>query len=429
MLAWGLGCLGERTLSRDWAARARKQLTRNTGSAIDPAGHAVLSDLFLHRVKDAQEGRPAKLGLPADLRVRLDTLSSFTRYSVDRLRQHSRILEPLDRVRAYRGVQLKVFWGNDQLAERLYLLVERSDPANVVDEAEALLRLCADNPGTGTVPRIVLTLLEVAPWLDPTTFLRVIDLIPTAMDWMEAWLSGGRWADGERAERVIAYQAQMIEAACSAASALAPSIATTSVSQLIRRLMETGVEVRRPFLSVAGTVFRCLRRLNLSSEAAALMQFLDPGGLGTAGEAALPPITRLGLAIGWFTAGNEDAGNRILNDARESLFLTEDRNVSERTELAIAYAEALGFAPPRIAHGRLEELFQRPRFLVNWRSSTNRYFTLKPLQLIDTIVRSVVTDDFTLGPAVRGWLDDDEFLIRSRIHRDLAVVLREQGIG
>ena len=29
----------------------------------------------------------------------------------------------------------------------------------------------------------------------------------------------------------------------------------------------------------------------------------------------------------------------------------------------------------------------------------------------------------------RGWLDDDEFLIRRRIHRDLAAVLREQGIG
>ena len=108
MLAWGLGCLGERTLARDWAARARKRLARYSGPGIDPAAHALLSDLFLHRVKDAQEGRPAKLGLPADLHVRLDTLASLTRYSVDRLREHSRILEPLDRVRAYRGVQLKV---------------------------------------------------------------------------------------------------------------------------------------------------------------------------------------------------------------------------------------------------------------------------------------------------------------------------------
>jgi hypothetical protein len=39
-----------------------------------------------------------------------------------------------------------------------------------------------------------------------------------------------------------------------------------------------------------------------------------------------------------------------------------------------------------------------------------------------------VTDDFSLGPAVRGWLDDDEFLIRRRIHRDMSSVLKSGGI-
>ena len=60
---------------------------------------------------------------------------------------------------------------------------------------------------------------------------------------------------------------------------------------------------------------------------------------------------------------------------------------------------------------------------------TNLYFTLQPLQIIETVVRAVVTDEFALGSSVRGWLDDDEFLIRSRVHRDLTAVLREQGIG
>jgi hypothetical protein len=186
------------------------------------------------------------------------------------------------------------------------------------------------------------------------------------------------------------------------------------------------VPVRRPLLAAAGAVFRCMRRLKLAGEAEALARFLDPGAPAPAG-AGLPPPARLGLAVGWFAAGDEDAGNRILNEAREALFLAEDANDRARTELAIAYAEALGFAPPRIAHGRLEEIFQRPRFEVARRGSTNRFFTLKPLQLIDAVVQSVVTDEFTLGPAVRGWLDDDEYLIRGRIHRDLAAQLRESG--
>ena len=137
---------------------------------------------------------------------------------------------------------------------------------------------------------------------------------------------------------------------------------------------------------------------------------------------------QFGVAVGWFAVGDEEAGTRILDDARNRLFVARTGDDRDRTELAIAYAEALGFAPPRIALGRLEEIFQLlDRVTVT--GSTNRYFTLKPLQLIDAVVRSVVTEDFALGPSVRGWLDDDEYLIRRRIHRDMTTVLNEDGTG
>ena len=60
---------------------------------------------------------------------------------------------------------------------------------------------------------------------------------------------------------------------------------------------------------------------------------------------------------------------------------------------------------------------------VDVRGAANRYYTLRPLELIDTVVRAVVSEDFVLGPGVRGWLDDDEYLIRRRIGRDLEAVL------
>jgi len=125
--------------------------------------------------------------------------------------------------------------------------------------------------------------------------------------------------------------------------------------------------------------------------------------------------------------GDEDTGNRILNEARDRLFLAGTDHDRDRTELAIAYATTLGFAPPGIALGRLEEIFQRLERLT-LTGSTNRYYTLKPLELIDAVVRAVVTEDFALGPVVRGWMDDDEFLIRRRIHQDMADVLRGEGM-
>jgi len=421
MLAWGLGCLGERTRAKDWAARARKVVSRVTGPGVDSAAHAVLGDLFLLRVRDAQEGRSAKPGLPPDLQTRLEALPELARYAVERLREHSRILEPLDRARAFRGLDLKAFWGSDELGERLFVLTNRNDRAHIAEEANDLLRLCHDHPSTSTVPRVVFTLLDLAPWLDRTSVPRLLDLLPSAVDWTESWLSAGKWTEAERPGRLFRYQTQMLSAGFAAAGAIDPAGANL-VTEMVRRLISSGERLRGPLLATSGHAFRVLRQLGLGGTAESLVRFLDPAQSGVRRDPA-----RVGLAGGWYAAGNEDVGNRILDEARERLFLGSNADGRIRTPLAVAYAEALGFAPARIAHGRLEEIFQRLG-RIEWMGSTNSYFTLRPLQLIDTVVRSVVTDEFALGPSVRGWLDDDEFLIRGRIHRDLAAVLREQDI-
>ncbi|MFM8273173.1 MAG: hypothetical protein ACKODX_12725 [Gemmata sp.] len=419
MLAWGLGALGERATARDWSARARKTLARAGGPRADPAAHALLGDLFLRRVKDAHEGGAPKPGLPPDLQDRLDKLPEFARYSVDRLREHSRILQPMGPARPYRGLDLKPFWGTDQLGDRLSVFT-RLDPAELNDEARALIALAAAEPTTGTVPRITFALLEVAPWLEAPALAELLDLVPAGLDWLEAWAQCGRWTDADRPERVTRFQGRMIGAAL----AVAPDAARAG--PLLRHLAQgaAATHLLAGTTAAAPQVFRAARRHGLAADAGALMRVLDPAR----GQWGNEPLTaeRVGLAVGWFAAGEEDAGNRILNAARERLFLAAPPGARDRTGVALAYAEALGFAPAGIALGRLEELFQRlERVAVS--GSTNCYFTLQPLRLIDTVVRSVVTDEFTLGAAVRTWLDEDEFLIRRRIHQDMTVLLRQDG--
>jgi hypothetical protein len=415
LLAWGLGALGERTRSRDWAARARKALASAAGPRADPAAHALLGDLFLHRIKDAHEGHPPKPHLPDDLRERLDRLPEFARYSVDRLREHCRILQPVGAVSAYRGRDLREFWGADLLGERLGLLVGHADPAQLPGEARALLAVADAAPGTGTVPRIALALLEVAAALDHSLADAVLALVPAALDWTEAWVQAGRWADDERPARVARVQARVIDLAF----AVAPA---HTAERLLKRL--TRAAAAGPLLAAvaaaAPRVFRAARRFGLTSDTEALMQVLDPAR----GEWAGVPLTpaRVGLAAGWYAAGDDEAGYRILNAASDALFAPAPADPRRLTDLAVAYAEALGFAPAGIALGRLEDLFRRlPR--VGAQASSNRYFSLHPLRVVDAAVRSVVTDEFTLGPAVRAWLDEDEFFIRRRIHRDMAALL------
>lgn len=414
LLAWGLGALGERARARDWAMRARKALTGATGPRADPAGHALLGDLFLHRIRDASEGHAPKVALPDDLQARLDRLPEFARYCVDRLRQHSRVLQPGAPVGAFRGRDLREFYGTDLLGERLTVLGTRTDRGQLNDEARALLALATERPTTATVPRVALALLEAAGGLDDAALAGALDLVPQALDWTEAWVQAGRWRDDERAARTAAAQARVLRAAL----AVAPAGPAAAVLRHLARGGAPGAAAE-----VAPGAFRAARRHRLLAEAEALAVALDPTR-GTGAGPATPE--RVGLAAGWFVIGDDDAGNRLLNAAREALYLAASGAPADRTKLAVAYAEALGFAPPGIALGRLEELFQRLE-RVAVQSSSNCYYTLYPLHLLDTVVRAVVTDDFGIGPAVRAWLDDDEFLIRRRIHRDMAAVLRAEG--
>jgi hypothetical protein len=275
-------------------------------------------------------------------------------------------------------------------------------------------------PSSATVPRITYGLLRVAPALSPTVVTQILEQVPTALGWMEEWIRKGRWKASEYSDRTVRFQTRMIELTF----AVAPPPLT---GHLLREV--TGGAATGPLLAAtlaaAPHVFRTARKCGLAADADALVRVLDPGRGGGAGDPITPE--RVGLAIGWFAAGDEEAGFRLLDAARAALFTPAQVDVHERTALALAYAEALGFAPGVIALGRLEELFQRlPRVTVQ--CSSNCYYTLHPLRLIDTVVRSVVTDEFSLGAAVRAWLDEDEFLIRQRVHRDMAAILRESEI-
>jgi hypothetical protein len=81
----------------------------------------------------------------------------------------------------------------------------------------------------------------------------------------------------------------------------------------------------------------------------------------------------------------------------------------------------------RVALGRLEEVFQRLKG-IDVGGSTNAYYSLQPLLLVETAVRAVVSEDFALGPEVRAWLDADELAVRRRIRDELKEVMAGQGL-
>ncbi|MCS6866684.1 MAG: hypothetical protein NZS48_16650 [Gemmata sp.] len=423
MLAWGLAVLGERTLARDWAAWARKALSLVVAPRVDPAAHAFLADLFLWRIQEANEGTLPKPGWPPPFQQRWDNLPEFARYAIDRLRQHSRILQPLGVVRPYGGRDLREFFGSDRLGDRLHLFAAQTDPAIIVEEGRALLALATREPTTATVPRVVYSLLQSAAYFDCRMTEELLALVPVALEWVETWLQAGRWTETERLSQAVMIRSSLLAMASDVAT---PRSIESLFKYLIRACSISGIP---PAIEAAALrLFRAARRGACTPLVASLMESLDPQRghwNNDATHSSLRP--RIALAAGWFVAGDTEAGWRILDMARDQLRLPPPLPPRQHTELMLLYAETLGLAPPTLALGRLEELLQLPdRLAIS--SSTNCYFTLQVLRLVDSLVRAIVTEDFALSPAVRAWLDEDEFLIRRRIHRDMAAELAERGL-
>jgi hypothetical protein len=422
ILAWSLARLGERGAPQKLLTEARGVL-----GPLDAAQNFLL-DAFTTRIAEALEGR-IRGPLPADLLARLASLREQDQllvFKADRLRQFSRVLEPTEQVWAFNEswldpqadgptrdlAGLRYVTDRDELADRLLPLVASAD-------AERL-------------PSILAVAMDLAPRLGETRAGGILERLLEAV---------GDWSFAGPPAR-IAAEVTAVERGLFVAAHFDRAPAVQSLLAHLGRLLDArrgGVAgesqpVEDALLTLVGQGLRSLRRLGLRLEADRLLdrlgEWVAPSGSAAAErrrQRAWPLTLRrlLTLAGGWFYVGRDAAATEVLDEARRLLFssaLTREPYRRQQTELACAYAAALGHAPVRLALNGVEELFTRLPALSD-SLVTNTHYSLAKLRLVEAAVRSVVTDDFALGPAVRRWLDDDEYRVRRRIHRDTRALI------
>lgn len=407
VLAWGLTRFAEHT-----AADAIRRQAVLAFPADDPV-HDVLRAAFDFRIGQVRDAKPPRGPLPEPLLRRIAALPPDARYVVDKLRESSRVLEPTVRVEAYQADARRAESPVASTAGAIAAL-----PADRLNaETGALLARERQRAGQPDLAPVVIALLERAGELDDAGVELVCEALPVALD---AARNAPRWAAGlvEHGLPAAAVWDRADVARMLAARFLA---APTGSADLAEGLI--------------GPATRSLRRLGLTIEADRLLhhvaervtQGVPVGRLRTTRPREWPVALRVLLhaAGGWYSSGRDEQAHAILDEARKDLF-APGLSAADRTALARTYAATLGQAPVRVALGRLEELFQRLTG-TSVGGSTNTHYCLKPLLLIETAVRAIVSEDFTLGPQVRAWLDADEFVVRRRIRDDLKAVLSAQG--
>ncbi|MFO0878493.1 MAG: hypothetical protein U0840_14230 [Gemmataceae bacterium] len=412
IFSFGLARLGENDAARELLARARAMLANKDDA------HGFLLAAYEYRIRQALDGKPHTGPLPDERLQELEVIERLQKYVVDRLRKHSVILEPDQRINPYRHWGARISDFERALAE----LTDITDRNELAQRVDRLLNETPKGPkGADQRARVVRAGLEVSPRVGEDFARRMLDQSIPAYDALPETKDLAQ----------LHEQAAFLEKGLFVAGHFGRSDAVFPLIARFQKILQNqkGAQALALLDQVAATCFRGLRKLGMRDEIDQILRQMAelvlegqdvkaidfkkyPSGQGPAALRAL-----LQVASGWCYFGRDSQAEPILQAAR-TVLLANDLLAREQTQLACSYARAVGQAPVEVAQKRLEEIFRLLKGIKDT-YTTSTHFLVSQLDVVENVVLAVVSDDFTMGTQARRWLDDDEFLVRRRIHRDL----------
>jgi hypothetical protein len=440
LFAFGMARLGEASAARDRLRQAGIAL-----GAADYEAHHFLLQAFQFRVETVLAGRPHAGPLPPE---QLEYLEQMRRdeaqipiedvvrrngsYSVERFRRESRILDPQEAFDPYRHIKLEP----DEIVREMVRLTDVRDRREIAARVPALIQQAGRGSRTPEVRlRILSDALALAPRAGEALAVDLLMRVGPALDAL---------TDG-RDPSVLKQQAVLLEQALVCAAHFDRSDFLPAFTSRLLGLMTGSVsgEVLEAIAAVVGQSLRSLRKLGLRDETERLLDKLAGAVLrGQSVEEvkvrdarSWPEVLRilLHLASGWMESDGADHARAILDEARRFV-ASEGRRVSARdwqtyVSVVEGYLSAARHLPPQEALARIEDVLSPGRMnrLPNT-LTTNGYYSRFHLQVIEAAVLALASEEFALGPAARRWLDDDEYLVRRRIHADVRASLNQAGM-
>lgn len=425
IFAFGLAKLGETSPAQSLVKDAHKALHGKDEI------HTFLNAAYAYRIQQAlagdKHGGPFPTALQEQLKALTEKKGTDTRvsaYIVGRLRGDSRILEPHDKVDAYREWRKST----DALGDKLETIYTAQDKALLDKE---LTKLIGAYPAPGESLRVLSAALHVAGNLTEAMADRVLSMLlarrgdlakpadthgaeANAKILERALFLAAHWDRGDVLQRFVAVFFDLLNNQQGSFTE-----AVDALAQCLRGLRKLGLH--QEIDGMLGRMHKIiLKDKTLAAVKAAARNNDDWADI----LRALQPI-----AAGWLHFGQSEKAMPILAEAQALLFAAPENKpaVVKRARLARAYAEALGQAPVDLGLEKFAELFQKLGGLTDT-FTTNSHFSLSQLQVVEAVMRSVVNDDFAMGANVRRWLDEDEYLVRKRIHADLRMAMNKAGV-
>lgn len=475
LFAFAQARLGEATPARKLLEDAQRAMERPLPSYGSDhtqveAYVAVLARNFLfkafrHRVEQALAGQPHAGPLPTELLDELraiskkaevkdnavrfasgTTLNPFWQAEVviERMRQQSQVLEPHEKPDPYAPVTKH----NDVLKKELADLPAIREPAKLADRIRRLYREAAQgkSPEHGRFAQLQVLhhSVPLSHRVGEGFVVELLALVPAAL----AFQAGGsRGQDESPIPDVSNEKAELLISSLRAAGNFdRGDLVQKLVGHFIDLVHGRAKDADRFRLvnRVGAQALRSLRKLGLKDQIDHLLTRLQTEVLkgATLSElhrrrAADPAEwgavlqTLLNIAAGLLSSGLPDRAVSILDAAHNELLGPSGVTLSAKdyTELARAYVSALGQGPSDRGLQRMIELFRKMApGKINNTYTTAAHYSRFHLNLVEDVILAVVSDEFALGPAGRRWLDDDEYLVRRRVHADMKRNLTTSGL-
>ena len=437
MFAFGFAKLGETTTARELTATSLKQLIPEK-TPRDPV-HEFLGKAFAWRIENAVQGLPHAGPLPeTQMRVlaaidkdRNNTTAS-AKYVIDRMREEYWILEPGQKIRAYFTWDGKSKGQLGSIAE----LTEVRDPARL---QEAIRKILKNQTAPEGRVELFARLLPHAARAGETLALELLAKVPATLAESQR---------GDATAALAASQCQLLEEGLRVAGHFERRELTRELFNLFLEQVkkQKTPQVRYEAINrIAGEGIRNLRRMGLRDEIDRFLKEIESVLLDgksiefmrrtSGGSWPALLVALLKLAEGWQFFGDTEQAAPILDEARRTLLANaketkEKRTILSRdvTKIARAYIAAAAQGPIHDALNRVEELFHHLEKLPNT-FTTASHFSRLHLDIVEEIVRSLIHDNLADGGAARRWLDEDEFLVRRRIHGDFQAFLEQSRVN
>ncbi|MDP1825372.1 MAG: hypothetical protein Q8L48_19095 [Archangium sp.] len=390
--AWGFARLANAERARQLRDAALAVLDRKDSV------HAYLTRAYVARIDQALEGVAPYTPLAPEINGLLTGLEALDRYKVDRLRQFSQVLEPQERLEA-----ISAFWRNNTRegrGEELGALRSLREPAELLKAIQTRMSVAADAQlGVEERVRLIDGLLDYLPQLPESQALPLLQRFLTIGDALAA------------KHRAVVLEDALKIAGHFGRAALVKQL----VLQLGNAIKEVGGEGVGEIGGLLVSGVRSLRRVGLREEAGEL---LSRASTVLKGEDVPTLQARLGLASGFMYLGAFQQAQPIIDEALGRLGRESGLIIAERIKLTRATAQALSHASTELALPGLLRVAQQLPWITD-SFNTNSHFCLSMVDFADALVLGHVGDDLTLNETTRRFLDEDEYLVRRRVHRDV----------